>query len=84
MLVVSDTTDRNPLGQRPSLARCFIGISDSSMMSFSWLLMEIDTTNNSKAKRAANLVPTGNSSIPRWTSWSVCKDCVRNSPASPA
>jgi len=46
MLVVSDTSDRIHLGQQPSLARCFVGVSDSTITSFSWLLIEIDTAKN--------------------------------------
>jgi hypothetical protein len=50
MLVVSDTSDRIPLDQQPSLARCFVGVSDSTITSFSWLLIEIDTAKNSRRK----------------------------------
>ncbi len=42
--VVSDTSDRTHPGQKPSLARRFIGVSDSTITLFSWLLIEIDTT----------------------------------------
>jgi hypothetical protein len=72
--VVSDTSDRIHLGQQPSLARFFVGVSDSTITSFSWLVIEIDTAKNSRAKSAANLVPTGSNAIARWTSWSVCND----------
>ena len=57
--VVSDTSDRTHRGQKPSLARCFVGVSDSAITSFSWLVIEIDTAKNSRAKSATNLVPTG-------------------------
>jgi hypothetical protein len=43
ILVVSDTSDRTHLGQKPGLARGFVGVSDSTITSFSWLLIEIDT-----------------------------------------
>jgi hypothetical protein len=43
ILVVSDTSDRTRLGQKPSLARGFVGVSNSTITSFSWLLIEIDT-----------------------------------------
>jgi hypothetical protein len=43
ILVVSDTSDRTHLGQKPSLARGFVSVSDSTITSFSWLLIEIDT-----------------------------------------
>ncbi len=59
MLVVSDTSDRIRLGRQPSLARCFVEVSDSTITSFSWLVIEIDTAKNSRAKSATNLVPTG-------------------------
>ena len=41
--MVSDTSDRTHLGQEPSLARGFVGVSDSTITSFSRLLIEIDT-----------------------------------------
>jgi hypothetical protein len=34
MLVVSDTSDRTPLGQKPSPARGFVSVSDSTITSF--------------------------------------------------
>jgi transcriptional regulator with XRE-family HTH domain len=41
--VVSDTCDRIHFGQTASLARGFVGVSDSTITSFSGLLIEIDT-----------------------------------------
>jgi hypothetical protein len=49
MLVVSDTSDRAHLGQKPSLARRFVAVSVATITSFSWLLIEIDT-NSERAK----------------------------------
>ena len=80
MLVVSDTSDGIPIGQRPSLARCFVEVSDFTMTSFSCLLIEIDTAKMAEQSWLQSLVPTGNNSILRWTRWSVCKDGVRNGP----
>jgi hypothetical protein len=41
--VVSDTSDSTHLGQKPSLARRFVGVSDSTITLFYWLLIGIDT-----------------------------------------
>lgn len=42
MLVVSDTSDRAHLGQKPSLAERFVAVSVATITSFSGLLIEID------------------------------------------
>jgi len=42
-LVVSDTSDRTHCVQTPNLARCFVGVSVSTITSFSWFFMETDT-----------------------------------------
>ena len=56
MLVVSDTSDRTHLAQKPSRARGSVGVSDSTITSFSWLLIEIDTNIR---KRGSYTVSTG-------------------------
>jgi len=43
-LLVSDTSDGTHCVQTPNLARCFVGVSVSTITSFSWFLMETDTT----------------------------------------
>jgi hypothetical protein len=42
-LVVSDTSDGTHCVQTPNLARCFVGVSVSTITSFSWFFMETDT-----------------------------------------
>src|ERR1700693_2462570 len=53
ILVVSDTSDRTHLGQKPSLARGSVRVSGSTITSFSWLLIEIDTA---KKKRSLDVL----------------------------